>query len=120
MDTQIDQGATIDAVRAAAIESLAKRSPNITYATASISGHDSNDPAWRSRAMGAAITARMTGCDPAEESREFVGLSLVEMCRDLLRQRGLPTMGSAGVVVERALTSSDFPALMSDAARIAA
>jgi Caudovirus prohead serine protease len=116
VDTQIDQGATIDAVRAAAIASLANRSANITYATAPISGHDSNDPAWRSRAIGGAIAARMIGGAPAEESREFVGLSLVEMCRDLLRQRGLPTHGSAGVIVERALTSSDFPALMSDAA----
>ena len=116
VDSQIDAGASIDAVRAAAIDALAKRSPNLTYATASISGHDANDPAWRSRAIGGAITARMIGQALAEESREFAGLSLVEMCRDLLKQRGLSTLGSAGVIVERALTSSDFPALMSDAA----
>ena len=97
-------------MNAAAIAEMQRRSAagNVRFATASITGHDANDPAIRSRAIGEALASRMTGQAPTEMARDFVGLTAVELCRDLLRQRGLSDRGSPGVIVERALTQSRF------------
>ncbi len=118
VDTQIDLCATVDQARAAAFEELKKRSApgaSIRTATASITGFDGNDPAIRSRAIGEALATRLTGQTPPELARDFVGLTSVELCRELLRTSGLSTVGSPGVIVERAMTTSDLPALMGDA-----
>jgi Caudovirus prohead serine protease len=118
VDTQIDLGATVDQARAAAFDELKKRSApgaSIRTATASIAGFDGNDPAIRSRAIGEALATRLTGQTPPDLARDFVGLTSVELCRELLRTSGLSTLGSPGVIVERAMTTSDLPALMGDA-----
>jgi HK97 family phage prohead protease len=103
IDTQIDAGASIDQARAAAFEELKTRSAagaNIRTATASVDGVDSNDPAVRTRAIGEALATRLTGQAPPELARDFVGLTSVELCRELLRTSGLSTIGAPGVIVE--------------------
>jgi HK97 family phage prohead protease len=118
IDTQIDTGASIDQARAAAFEELKARSAagaTIRTATASVGGVDSNDPAVRTRAIGEALATRLTGQAPPELARDFVGLTSVELCRELLRTSGLSTIGPPGVIVERAMTTSDLPVLMGDA-----
>jgi hypothetical protein len=119
IDEAIDRAWTIDQAREGAFAAMKVRSGPATAirtATASISGFDANDPDFRVRAIGDAITARITGEAPSEQARQFVGLTAVEVCRELLRIRGQSTFGSAGVIAERAMTTSDFPALMGDAA----
>ena len=118
IDTQIYTGASIDQARAAAFEELKTRSAagaTIRSATASVGGVDSNDSAVRTRAIGEALATRLTGQAPPELARDFAGLTSVELCRELLRSSGLSIMGAPGVIVERAMTTSDLPALMGDA-----
>jgi HK97 family phage prohead protease len=118
VDTQIDANATIDQARAAAFDELKKRSAagaSIRTATAAITGFDSNDPTVRTRAIGEALATRLTGQTLPEQARDFVGLTSVELCREFLRTSGLSTIGAPGVIVERAMTTRDLPALMGDA-----
>lgn len=117
-DAQIDGGSTVESARAAAFEALRVRSAaadSIRVATASIGGHDSTDPEWRTRTIGEALHVRMTGATPSEAARPFVGLSTVEIARDSLRAAGLSTTGSPATIMERALmTTSDLPAILGD------
>ena len=86
----------------------------VRTATAGVTGYDANDPAVRSRAIGEALATRLTGRTPPEHARDFVGLTSVELCRELLRTSGLSTMGT-----RRDRRESDdherSPALMGDA-----
>lgn len=118
IDSQIDQGATIEQAQANAFLAMQARSAaadSIRSVTAGIDGHDAADPEWRARTIGEAIHCRMSGTAPSEAARPFAGLSLVEIARDTLRLRGLSTTGSPATIMERALLStSDLPAIMAD------
>ena len=81
----------------------------IRTATACVTGYDANDPAFRS-VRSAKRWRPVSPGTPPEHARDFVGLTSVELCRELLRTSGLSTMGSPGVIVERAMTTSDLPA----------
>jgi hypothetical protein len=69
------------------------------------------------RAMSEALAARYGGPAPSDAAREFTHMRPVEMARQCLEQRGVPTrMLSANQVVQRALhTTSDFVELLTGA-----
>lgn len=117
VDAQIDRAATADEARSAAFTAMQARSAatqGIRIATASITGHDANDPEWRARTIGEALYTRMTGAKPSDAAQPFVGLSIVEIARDCLRTRGLSTTGAPGAIIERALSTSDLPNILGD------
>lgn len=114
-DAQIDQGVTLDEARAAAFTALETRTAQLQGIRVAVTGHDANDPEWRTRTIGEAIFSRMTGTQPSDAARPFAGLSMVEIARDCLRARGLQTTGSPATVMERAMmTTSDLPAILGD------
>ncbi|WP_395698731.1 prohead protease/major capsid protein fusion protein [Methylocella sp.] len=115
-DAQIDAGATLEAARGAALDALIARSAAASgVRTQILAEHDA--PEARARAMGEALYARINPAHvPSAPARQFTGMSLPDLARDSLRQRGAPTTGlSAATIVERALnTTSDFPLLLGD------
>jgi hypothetical protein len=70
-----------------------------------------------SRAMSEAVYHRMAGGDISADARNFRGMGLLRMAEELLGSSGISTRGmTANEIAERALhTTSDFPALMSNA-----
>ena len=115
IDSQIDGSATVEAARAAAFASLQLRAAAADSIRVASVGFSSDDPEWRRNTIGEALHCRMAGVTPSEAARPFAGLSMIELARDCLRVRNLSTTGSPGVIVERALSTSDLPYLMGDA-----
>jgi hypothetical protein len=119
VDGQIDANATTEAARAAAFDAMRARSaPTGTVRNTTISvGVDHTDPTVRAAAIGEALYTRATpGHTPSEAARSYVGLTMPEIARDCLRTRGIHTTGLApAAVIERALTTSDFPLILGDA-----
>jgi HK97 family phage prohead protease len=117
IDQQIDGLLTVEAASRNALLAMQARSAaadSIRTGTASI-GFDANDPEWRCATIGEALACRMTGATPSPAAAPYAGLSTLEIARDALRARNLQTTGSPGVIIERALSTSDLPALMGDA-----
>lgn len=116
-DQHIDDETEIDAVRAAALEAMRARGA----ATATIrTPHNDNtmdNPGARRRAMSEAVYARTTaGVQISEPARQFVGLTSLDLARECLRSAGENVLGmSPSTIVERALSTSDFPIIMGDA-----
>jgi Mu-like prophage major head subunit gpT len=119
IDTQIDAAATVETARAAAFEAMQARSRSgAGLRTQATVGMDYTDPEFRVRTIGEALYARVTPTHtPSEAARPYVGMSIPEVARDCLRNRGFSTMGlGASTIIERALQStSDFPLLLADA-----
>lgn len=112
----IDREATVEQARAAAVEAVRQR-PN-----ASISTHTPAQVATGAtaetfaRAAGEALYCRANpAVKPSEAAREFMGLSVIDLGRTILGRAGILTTGlSPSAIVERMLTTSDFPAIMGD------
>jgi len=119
IDGQIDANATVEAARAAAFDAMQTRSSvGASLRTHTTVGTDYTDPEFRARTIGEALYTRVTPSHtPSEAARPYVGLSIPDVARDCLRNRGFATMGlSASTVIERALQStSDFPLVLADA-----
>lgn len=124
---QIDAGATMAQVRAAAIDALAiaqSRQPATRSHVADPGvGGSLDDPQFRVRAMSDAIVARsgLPGFEPSAAARQFAGLSLPEMARESLRLASVDVRGlGASQVVQRALgglhSTSDFANALTSAA----
>jgi len=118
VDGQIDSNATMEAARSAAFDAMRTRSaPTNQLRTTTISvGTDHNDPTVRASAIGEALYTRANpGHTPSEAARSYVGLTIPEVARDCLRTRGISTTGlSPASIVERALSTSDFPLILGD------
>lgn len=73
-----------------------------------------DDPVLRTRAMAEALAFRIAGIEPSDAAREFTGLRVVDMARDLLEARGVSTFRlSPSAILERAMHgASDFPQLL--------
>ncbi|RWR12046.1 phage major capsid protein [Paenirhodobacter populi] len=109
----LPEDADEDAIRTAAREALAQRSaPKITIR------RDHTDPAQIQTRAADALSYRMGGrADLPEASREFVNMSLMDHARDAVQRTGVSTRGlSADEVLARAMTTSDFPLTVANAA----
>lgn len=115
-DDLIDRGATIDQARAAIMSEMLDRNVIVR------SGRDHNmltldNPAVMVRAMGEALYCRVAPqSNPSGEARQFIGLTIPEMAREVLRRQGVATTGmSTDTVITRALhTTSDFALILGD------
>lgn len=99
--------------RAAAAEALQTRARQTTRIRV-VGSQD--DPAIITRRQTDALVIRMAGGTPAEDVRPFMGLSALDMARDALTRSGVSVRGlSADDVLTRAMTTSDFPLVVSNA-----
>ena len=119
-DGHIDVETSVDEVRRLAFEEMrtrGTRTREVRTATASV-GFSGDDPEFRRAAMAEALYVRSNPMhQPSEAARPFIGLSLVEMAKDLLQSRSVSTIGmSPAGVIDRAMsmTTSDFPLLLGD------
>lgn len=73
-----------------------------------------DDPEFRRALMAEALASRNGGPAPSEAARQYVGMRMVDMARELLELRGVRTqMMSNDKIIKRALhTTSDFPNLL--------
>lgn len=117
-DGLIDREASLDDARAAAFREMGTRgAPAIRTDRAVTVGRDFEDPAVRAGWMGEALFTRIDPSHtPSEAARQYVGFSLPEMGREILRTRGISTTGLSGdAVITRALhTTSDFAVILGD------
>ena len=70
------------------------------------------------RRMAGALYARMSGRDPGDESREFMGASMIDMARGMMEARGERVRWeNPSRIVQRMgqHTTSDFPTILGDA-----
>ncbi|NDB70473.1 MAG: hypothetical protein EB015_21195 [Methylocystaceae bacterium] len=117
-DKQIDNDASLEEARAAAFDEMKLRgnaTRKIRTATASV-GVSFDDPAFKRSAMAEALFVRNNPQHtPSETARQYIGLSMVEMGKEILRSHSIYTTGlSPSGVIDRAMTTSDFPILLSD------
>lgn len=115
---QIDRNATLEQARAAAFAAMASRSGGPLLTQRVDIGFSNDDPAVRAERIGEALYARVAPSHrPSEAARAYIGMSLPEIGRDILRLRGISTTGmSAATVITRALhTTGDFSLILGDA-----
>lgn len=117
----IDRGASLDAARAAAFATLQANGGAIIRTEARVTGGaDVDNPEVRAGWMADALYTRVNPThQPNEAARQYVGLTIPEMGREILRLRGISTTGlSADAVISRALggmhTTSDFAMILGD------
>jgi hypothetical protein len=124
----IDSGATVDAVRSAALDMLATRTEGGQRpgggSVQLIADHE--DPAAMRSAMATAIAARVAPqfVKMTDQARAYARLSVLEMVGELMGKRGFTGQRSRATVADvlfsrganGAHTSSDFPLLLQDAA----
>jgi phage head maturation protease len=117
-NTQIDRNATPEQARAAAFAAMQERSGGPLHTQRVEIGFSNDDPAIRAERIGEALFTRAApGHRPSEAARPYIGLSIPEIGRDILRARGMATTGlSAATVITRALTTSDFALILGDTA----
>jgi HK97 family phage prohead protease len=112
-DEQIDSGADLTVVRAAAFDEIQKRGR--TVPTIRVTGSN-DDPAQIQTRAADALAYRMAGGELPDASREFVGMSLRDLAAESLTRSGVSTRGmSADEVFHRSLGTSDFPLGVSNA-----
>jgi HK97 family phage prohead protease len=119
-DAEIDAEAGIDTARTDAIAAMQARSAQTrVIATATVGPNYDNAEAVQ-EAMVDALLARMNPAHrPSEFARAYAGQHIASLSRELLRLRGISTMGlSDATVIERQLagsySTSDLPILLQD------
>lgn len=115
-DSLIDRGATVEEARAEILNEILARGATIITANRH-NASTLDNPEARVRAMGEALFTRVDPTfKPSEAARSFIGLSIPEMARDMLRRSGMSTTGmsSDGVITRALHTTSDFPLVLAD------
>ncbi len=116
----IARNLTLDQARAEAFEAMKRRAgPPIRTAQPAVVAAGYEDPMFLRGAMADAVFSRLDPSHkPDDAARPFIGRSLVRLAEEVLRVRGIETLGlSDAAIVERALHStSDFPLLLGDVA----
>jgi phage head maturation protease len=113
IDDAIDGGTSVEDFRNRAFDKMIERqnqSPTFPHRAM-----DEEYGLSRRAAMADALMTRVNPAHkPADASREFCGLSLIEIAREVIQAGGTNTRGmSRGEVAERALhTTSDFPLIL--------
>ena len=119
-DDMIARNLTLDQARAEAFEAMKRRAgPPIRTAQPAATANGYDDPMFLRAAMADAIYMRISPAHKAgEAARPFIGRSMVRLAEEVLRVRGIETLGlSDAAIIERALHStSDFPLLLGDVA----
>lgn len=112
-DAQIDaEVIDMDAVRAAAFEAMQTRTAPAGQIRAHV-GVDHTDPAIVLQRQAEAIAERMGGPAASEPARQYVGMSFADYARDALARAGERVENqSPETLIQRAMTTSDFPLLM--------
>jgi phage head maturation protease len=116
----ITRGVSIEAARAQVLEMLAARSssaPVYPVVTTPRGGLDETET--RRAAIEAAIAHRaLPGTfDLPEPAREYRGMTLLDLAREILRQRGEVVTGmTRSEIASRAHTTSDFPLILANVA----
>lgn len=108
-----EEAVTDEEVREAAREAmLTRQAPKITVR------RDHTDPVQIQTRAADALSFRMGGlAELPEASREFVNMSLMDHARDAVQRAGISTRGmNTDEVIARALTTSDFPLTVANAA----
>ena len=120
-DEQIDAEASLDEAREAAFAAMQTRQAQTqTRSTRAAILHDNTDPAVIAPRMGEALYARAhPDHQVSDPAREYVGQSMIDLCRSALRAQGISTTGMhAESVVTRALPStSTLPEALGESAR---
>ena len=112
-DDMVDRDLTITEARAEAYEAMQTRGRQTPHIRV-IGSQD--DPATVTRRVTDAMVIRMAGGNPADDVRPYMGLSALDMARDALTRSGVSVRGlSADEVLTRAMTTSDFPLVVSNA-----
>nr|WP_316656557.1 prohead protease/major capsid protein fusion protein [uncultured Gellertiella sp.] len=116
LQRSIDAGTSVEAFRDAMIDHIAERqerAPTFPVFDSSTIDRDTSDRRERD-AMRSALVSRLTGVAPSEESRQFVGRSLLQLAEHTLQRRGVNTSFlNKHELLERAMhSSSDFPVLL--------
>lgn len=116
-DEMIDSEVELEVARAAAFEAMKARGATAATVRAPHNATTMDNPDARRRAVSEAVHARCNpGAELSEPARQFVGLTALEIARDSLRHAGENVIGlSPSRIVERALSTSDFPVIMGDA-----
>lgn len=115
-DGLIDSGASVEQARKTAFDAMVKRGSQPISTTTVVTG-DNDNPEVRAQWMGEALFTRVNPTHaPSEPARQYVGLSLPDVGREILRLRGISTTGLApATIITRALhTTSDFAIVLGD------
>lgn len=116
MDRLIDSGATVAEAKAEAFDHVQTRASAAPVIRATAPAND--DPQVIVRRQTDALVTRMTGGECPDESRQFLGDSLLDLAKGSLERAGISTRGMMpDDVFQRAAmhTTSDFPVLLSNA-----
>lgn len=116
-DEQIDNETDVEVARAAAFEAMKARGTTAATIRAPHNSTTLDNPEVRRRAISEAVYARTTaGHQVSDPARQFVGMTALEVARECLRHAGENVIGlTPSALVERALSTSDFPIIMGDA-----
>jgi hypothetical protein len=112
----IRDGATLESAQRALIETVARRQAEhgMPRAAAISILDDHAAPAAMASRMADALVARARSVAPPDHAREFSGASLAQLGRALLEARGerLGRWMRDAEIIQRSLTTSDFPNLL--------
>lgn len=109
-DEQIDAELDLTQVRSAAFEALQSRAPALRTQIAGAN----DDPNVIITRRADALFSRVTGAAPSDDSRQYIGESLLDHARAILTLRGVSIAGMDRDTLFRAAmhTTSDFPQLL--------
>jgi len=111
----IQNGASMDAARKAILDKLSERNVDVSSHPATIMA-DGVDK-FRSAAEDAVLIRMGASVEkPVAGATDLTGFSMVEMARKMLKTQNLDDRGNSLILMGRALTTSDFPYLLSNVA----
>lgn len=117
-DSLIDRGATVEQARSAFFDELLTRSA--APLRTSHNEHSMDNHEAFIRAAGEALYTRVDpGHQPSGAARQYIGMTMPDLAREVLRRNGVSTLGmGAAQLIERAgmLTTSDFPLILANTA----
>lgn len=117
VDALIELGTSLDDARAAFLSDIINRSVTVHSGREHNNMQTLDNPAVLVRAMGEALYTRIApNSNTSGEARQFVGLSIPELAREVLRRQGISTtgMGAEGLVTRALHTTSDFALILAD------
>lgn len=120
VDKLITDGASVDEARASVLDVVEKRGqespdPGAGFAPARVIA-DARDKFRAAAGDALAVRSGLEVEKPAAGHDELTGYSLVEIARESLRMANLSASGNVMEMTGRALTTSDFPMLLSNVA----